>query len=63
MAIVVSAAAAAAEDKYFDSNGIKIHYTIEGQGEPVMLIHGFTGSIPVQWGLPGIISKLVRTTR
>lgn len=57
-ALVVSAAAAAAEDKFFDSNGVKIHYVVEGQGEPVVLIHGFTGSIPVQWGLPGILSKL-----
>jgi pimeloyl-ACP methyl ester carboxylesterase len=57
-ALVASAAVAAAEDKFFDSNGVKIHYVIEGQGEPVVLIHGFTGSIPVQWGLPGILSKL-----
>jgi pimeloyl-ACP methyl ester carboxylesterase len=27
----------------FDSNGVKIHYTDEGQGEPLILIHGFTG--------------------
>lgn len=51
-------AASAAENQYFDSNGVKIHYIVEGQGEPVVLIHGFTGSIPVQWGLPGILSKL-----
>jgi len=47
-----------AEDQYFDSNGVKIHYIVEGQGEPVVLIHGFTASIPMQWGLPGIIGKL-----
>lgn len=57
-ALVLSAAVAAAEDKFFDSNGVKIHYVVEGQGEPVVLIHGFTGSVPVQWGMPGIISKL-----
>ena len=57
-ALVASAAVAAAEDKFFDSNGVKIHYVIEGEGEPVVLIHGFTGSVPVQWGLPGILSKL-----
>ncbi len=47
----------AAEDQYFDSNGVKIHYIVEGQGEPVILIHGFTASIQVQWGR-GVISKL-----
>ena len=49
---------ARAEDKYFDSAGVKIHYTIDGQGPPVVLVHGFTASIQVQWGLPGIITKL-----
>ncbi len=33
-----------AEDQFFDSNGIKIRYVIEGKGEPVLLIHGFTAS-------------------
>jgi pimeloyl-ACP methyl ester carboxylesterase len=49
---------AKAQDKYFDSDGVKIHYIVEGQGEPVVLVHGFTASIQVQWGLPGILSKL-----
>lgn len=57
---VLVCAAQAAEDQYFDSNGVKIHYIIEGQGEPVVLVHGFTGSIPVQWGLPGILPKLAK---
>ncbi len=36
---------------YFDSNGVKIHYTVQGKedGEPVLLIHGFTLSIEEQW--------------
>jgi pimeloyl-ACP methyl ester carboxylesterase len=57
---VVLAAAHAAEDHYFDSDGVKIHYVVEGQGEPVILVHGFTASIPVQWQLPGIFSKLAK---
>jgi pimeloyl-ACP methyl ester carboxylesterase len=44
-------AAVHAEDKYFDSNGVKIRYIVEGKGEPVLLIHGFTASIEIQWGL------------
>jgi pimeloyl-ACP methyl ester carboxylesterase len=47
-------------DRYFDSNGVKIHYTIDGQGEPVLLIHGFAANIPLQWTIPGIIGKLSR---
>lgn len=59
LALVLSAARAA-EDQYFDSNGVKIHYIVEGKGEPVILVHGFTASIPVQWQLPGIVSKLAK---
>lgn len=44
--------------KFFDSNGVKIHYTDEGAGEPVLLIHGFTASIGPQWRQPGIIAAL-----
>src|SRR5438105_68514 len=35
----------------FDSNGVKIHYVVLGKedGEPVLLIHGFTVNIDLQW--------------
>jgi pimeloyl-ACP methyl ester carboxylesterase len=49
---------ALALDQFFDSNGVKIHYIVEGQGEPVVLIHGFSASILPQWGLPGILKSL-----
>jgi pimeloyl-ACP methyl ester carboxylesterase len=51
-------AVARAKDQFFDSNGVKIRYTIAGQGEPVLLIHGFTANIQTQWELPGIIKAL-----
>jgi pimeloyl-ACP methyl ester carboxylesterase len=34
-----------AQDSFFDSDGVKIHYVVEGKGEPLLVIHGFTGSI------------------
>jgi len=34
-----------AEDSFFDSDGVKIHYIVEGKGEPLLVIHGFAGSI------------------
>ncbi len=55
---LVASLGRAAEDQSFDSNGVKIHYTIQGEGEPVVLIHGFTANAIVQWGVPGVISKL-----
>ncbi len=30
-----------AQGSFFDSAGVKIHYTVQGRGEPVLLIHGF----------------------
>src|SRR5437899_11802964 len=38
-----------AEDQFFDSNGVKIRYIVEGKGEPVVLIHGFTADIDKNW--------------
>jgi pimeloyl-ACP methyl ester carboxylesterase len=30
-----------AQDRFFDSNGVRIRYQVSGQGPPVVLIHGF----------------------
>ncbi|MHB1422478.1 MAG: alpha/beta fold hydrolase [Gemmataceae bacterium] len=48
----VGAEALEAEKPYFDSNGVKIHYVVEGKedGEPVLLIHGFAFNSEAQWG-------------
>jgi len=42
----------------FDSNGVSIQYTVEGQGEPVVLIHGLHASTDINWRAPGIIKAL-----
>jgi pimeloyl-ACP methyl ester carboxylesterase len=42
----------------FDSNGVKIHYTVEGKGDPVLLIHGFLASGDANWRNPGVIKAL-----
>ena len=52
-----------AEDLFFDSAGVRIHYTVEGKGEPVVLIHGFGANIAVNWGQPGIIQGLAGSYR
>jgi pimeloyl-ACP methyl ester carboxylesterase len=58
--VVLPGTGRAAEEQFFDSNGVKIHYVVEGEGEPVLLIHGFTANVQVQWGLPGIIKGLAK---
>ena len=46
------------EGNYFDSNGVRIHYNLEGEGEPVVLIHGFAVNADINWRLPGITKAL-----
>ena len=45
------AEAPAVKKPYFDSGGVQIHYTVQGKedGEPVLLIHGFSLNIDAQW--------------
>jgi pimeloyl-ACP methyl ester carboxylesterase len=49
--IAVVAQEAGLKKPSFDSAGVPIHYVVEGrqEGEPVVLIHGFTATIETQW--------------
>lgn len=38
-----------AEEKSFDSNGVKINYLDQGKGAVVVLLHGFSGSASAMW--------------
>lgn len=44
----------------FDSNGVPIHFTVEGQGEPIILIHGVAANADLNWRIPGVIRALSR---
>jgi pimeloyl-ACP methyl ester carboxylesterase len=44
----------------FDADGVKIHYLIEGAGEPVVLIHGMDSSATINWQIPGTIDAIAR---
>ena len=50
----LSAYAFAADAKHFDSDGVNIRYFSSGQGEALVLIHGFSGSADTAWIKPGI---------
>ncbi len=43
--------------------GVPIHYTDEGDGEPVVLVHGFAVNANLNWRLPGITRGLARDFR
>jgi pimeloyl-ACP methyl ester carboxylesterase len=57
-ALTAGAATLRADD--FLSNGVKIHYEVTGQGEPVILVHGLYSSARMNWGLPGTTAKLAQ---
>jgi len=51
------------EGQYFDSNGVRIHYTEQGEGVPVILVHGFAFNADLNWRSPGIIDALAKDYR
>ena len=56
---VFSLAASAAENAYFDSDGVRLRYLSGGEGELVVLLHGFSGSAEGLYLRPGTFDALV----
>ncbi len=42
----------------FDSDGVEIAYFDEGEGEPILLIHGFASNAQVNWVYTGWVQSL-----
>lgn len=51
------------EGNVFDSQGVPLHYTSEGEGEPVVLLHGFAVNADLNWRLPGLTDRLAEQFR
>jgi len=54
---------AAAQDRSFDSAGVRIRYVDYGSGAAVLLIHGFTADLERSWVETGILPDLARDHR
>ena len=54
----VYAQADASTESFAASDGTVIHYLIEGRGDPVVLLHGITGTAASNWGAAGLIDRL-----
>lgn len=44
----------------FEKNGVEIAYTDEGEGDPILLIHGFASNKFVNWDYPGWTRTLTK---
>lgn len=42
----------------FDSDGVRIAFVDEGEGEPVLLVHGFASNVAMNWVGPGWLASL-----
>jgi pimeloyl-ACP methyl ester carboxylesterase len=56
-------ALALAQDRFFDSGGVRIRYVEHGAGAPVVLVHGFTANIERSWIETGVLPDLARDYR
>ena len=44
--------------RFFDSDGVEIAYRVDGDGPPVILIHGFLVDANMNWRMRGITETL-----
>jgi pimeloyl-ACP methyl ester carboxylesterase len=49
--------------KRFEHDGVEIAFLDEGQGEPIVLVHGFASTANVNWVHPGWVATLARAGR
>ena len=47
----------------FQHDGVEIVFTDEGEGAPVVLVHGFASTAQVNWVYPGWVSTLTKAGR
>ena len=48
---------------HFNSDGIDIAYLDQGEGDPVLLIHGFASNVRINWISTGWVERLVSAGR
>jgi pimeloyl-ACP methyl ester carboxylesterase len=47
----------------FQHDGIEIAYLDEGEGDPIVLVHGFASTAAVNWVFPGWVTTLTKARR
>src|SRR5436190_13797199 len=47
----------------FDRDGVEIAFLDEGEGEPIVLVHGFASTAAMNWVHPGWVATLTKAGR
>ena len=55
--------AAALPDQFFDSAGVRIRYVEQGSGTPIVLMHGYTGTLDRHFIANGVFADLAKDHR
>jgi pimeloyl-ACP methyl ester carboxylesterase len=63
IASVAGAQPAAPPDRFFDSNGVQIRYVEQGAGPPVIMLHGYTGTLDRHFVANGVFTAVARDHR
>jgi pimeloyl-ACP methyl ester carboxylesterase len=50
-------------NRHFQHDGIEIAFLDEGEGEPIVLVHGFASNAAVNWVHPGWVTRLTKDGR
>ena len=61
-AALLPTATLAQQDKFFDSNGVRLRYVEQGQGQPIVLLHG-NGNTLQSWIDAGVFKNLAADFR
>jgi pimeloyl-ACP methyl ester carboxylesterase len=55
---ITAAQPAAPPDQFFNSRGVRMRYVEKGAGSPVVLLHGYTGSLDRHFVASGVLDKV-----
>lgn len=62
LCLVLAPGVSFAQDKFFDSNGVTIRYVEQGNGEPIVLLHGIADSLEI-WVRRNVFQNLATDYR